>query len=273
MAWGRGALVVGAVLAAGCPRCGGCELSLPLLERPREVVVAPPREPAPAAPVDAGAPAPRATTALVEPDDGREELEEPVIDPGDEPEPRASWRGRVLRPDGTPLTGVSAQVELLSRYQVAVVDGGFAFERVLPGRYRVAVGLFDCGEYGEYKQTEWGDRVVRFKTTLAPGEQRVEDLRLPAGRSITGVMQRPDGGAFGDWWVKLSPPGADLERGIEGGSLRAQTDSHGHFEFHHVPPGEWRLMHGGPSQHRSVAFTRLPVQPGDRDVVFRVVEE
>lgn len=181
----------------------------------------------------------------------------------------ASWRGRLLGPDGSVLTDVTANIELHYRYQADVEDGGFALEGVRPGRYHVSVGIFDS----EVKRTGLGDRVLLFNHVFAPGEQWSEDIQIPTGLPITGVMQRPDGGPFGSWWVKLSRAGVERERGIEQGSVRVETDDAGRFEFQHVPPGAWTLTYGGPSQHRSVAFTRLPVHPGASEVIFRVIEE
>lgn len=186
---------------------------------------------------------------------------------------RARWQGRLLRPDGGLLVGVEAQVSLEYVYSEDVIDGGFELTDVVPGRYRGSVGIFDCGESGEFKPSEFGDRVALFDVELQPGEDRVEDVRLKEGLPVTGVLQRPDGGPFALWWVKLSPPEARSERGIELGSLRAQTDERGRFEFSHVPPGRWQLVYGGPQQHRFVPWTVVPVEPGARDVVFRVVAE
>lgn len=113
----------------------------------------------------------------------------------------------------------------------------------------------------EVKRTGLGDRVLLFNHVFAPGEQWSEDIQIPTGLPITGVMQRPDGGPFGSWWVKLSRAGVERERGIEQGSVRVETDDAGRFEFQHVPPGAWTLTYGGPSQHRSVSLSRRTTAP------------
>lgn len=160
--------------------------------------------------------------------------------------------GRVLPAAGEPAPPPTTSVSLFRRGREMPVstvksgdDGGFVFERVAPGEYRVGLGGGMGMGPGPAPKAEW------FR--VEDGATVTRTLERPPAGSVEGVVRDASGAALAGVEVGLGflnswhPGDPTVEA-----SRTARTDATGRYRFDGVSPSRWGLsVRAG---ERSLAF-------------------
>ena len=160
----------------------------------------------------------------------------------------ASWRGKILDPDGHPITKCEIFMTTSAskiRITDCKPDGAFSFGALPPGVTKLDVRLHDHA-LGE-------SRDFITKITFKPREQRVGDVKWPRGEPIAGKIVDQNG---------VGVANARISARHDEQSINVLADAEGHFEFVHLEPGTWTLEGDwirGPT-------TKLDVATKTRDV-------
>ena len=151
---------------------------------------------------------------------GGAQITDIVIDRG------ASWRGRVLAPDGSIVRGARMSFGRINRERVTieVKDGAFAATNLTPEKYTMKIEVDDHPVLGT--RIEWRDIQIK------DGEARNEDISFSSGLDLAGVAKQPRG-------CVVAAPAKYNRNGIFDMRVRVKPDADGHFLFHHLSPGDW----------------------------------
>jgi protocatechuate 3,4-dioxygenase beta subunit len=184
--------------------------------------------------------------------------------------PCPSLRGRLRGPDGQPLAGITAQVDIatLDRSEESKVttdaEGKFSVTLKNPGRKKVWAasrlnapnqvrtttdreGRFSFADLPRGTYRVFAEADGRANLTLADVSVTGETpaavaLRLPVGGRIAGRVVGPDGQPVADAHVSTEASGRTWEPPENGLTLRrTSTDETGHFELSRLAPGAYRV--------------------------------
>jgi hypothetical protein len=175
-----------------------------------------------------------------------------------------TWKGRILRPDGS----------VLERCQIGLTIGhppasraatcsptGFLFDHLPPVRAELSVSTRKGGD------TQLGARVLEQEVQIQSVERWQQDFRWPPGETIAGRIVTSDGVPVPDAAVFAVPARSAGLRDGSGYGVGTRSDREGRFAFRHLSAsGEWvlELRAGG---HRE---TRVKVKTASMDVVVTV---
>jgi hypothetical protein len=178
-----------------------------------------------------------------------------------------TWKGRILRPDGSVLEG--CQIGLTISHPPASREAtcsatGFLFDHLPPVRAELSVSTRKDGD------TQLGARVLKEEVNIQAIERWQQDLRWPTGETIAGRVVTSDGVPVPGATVFAVPVRSAGLRDGSGYGVGTRSDREGRFAFRHLlASGEWvlELRAGG---HRE---TRVKVKTGSTDVVVTVAAE
>ncbi len=139
----------------------------------------------------------------------------------------AQWRGRVLAPDGTPLTPayVAACDPDNDCKGATAVGDEYVIAHLRPGAHTL-VALVE-------HDAVLGWRRIDTPLVFAQDEHRAADLQFAPGRDISGTT-RPN------VVIDATKKGAAVQSGRKT-AIQIQSDANGHFVFHQMEPGTWAL--------------------------------
>jgi hypothetical protein len=178
-----------------------------------------------------------------------------------------TWKGRILRPDGSVLE--RCQIGLTFRNPTASREAtcsptGFIFDHLPPAHAELTVSTRKGGD------PQLGARVLKQEVQIQPTEHWQQDYRWPPGQTIAGRIVTSDGRPVADAPIAAIPVHIAGVRDGSGYGVGTRSDSEGRFTFRHLlVSGEWVLeLH--PAGYRQ---TRVKVAPGSLDVVVTVTAE
>jgi protocatechuate 3,4-dioxygenase beta subunit len=163
----------------------------------------------------------------------------------------ASWEGRVLDPDGAPVSHCRVVTEFDFQYMWYAVApcaaGRFTLRHLPAAELKINVATEE--------ESQLGRRGMSMRTHITAGEHRVEDLTWPKGVTLSGVIVDAGGAPIAA--ARLS---AEQRSGQDEVVVRADGD--GRFAFRHLSPGKWVLR----GDYRTGRHGRLEVDATeDRD--------
>jgi hypothetical protein len=143
----------------------------------------------------------------------------------------ASWRGRVVDPDGEPVSAcrVFASAERSVVGESNCSAGKFSLRHLPAGEMEIVVSTEE--------ESRLGRRALTLQTKIVGREQREQDVSWPKGVTLAGVIIDADGTAIADARLSASPRRADL-----GSVVVLRADRSGHFTFRHLAPGPWTIV-------------------------------
>ena len=152
----------------------------------------------------------------------------------------ATFRGRVLAPDGVAIESCEVWLEFdpYSLHNATCTPQGFLLKYLSPGDAILRVDI-KAGSV-------LGLRSLSKKVHIEPNQQPQEDIRWPAGETISGEVVTTAGDPVSGIWIQALPRGTEnLLNRIYPDSVRVQTDAYGRFTFWHLSPGSWVLSFYG----------------------------
>ncbi len=151
------------------------------------------------------------------------------------------WSGRVLDPEGKPITTCSLYLEPANgRRQSATCDakGGFTFTALSPGDAKVTVRI-ERSSLGSH-------RALSKKITFAKDRKaHVEELRFASGEHISGRVVDAKGAPAAGVSLAVIPHGQRRPQNQRHpDEVSIETDANGRFTFRHLEPGTWTISVG-----------------------------
>jgi hypothetical protein len=146
----------------------------------------------------------------------------------------ASWQGRVLDPDGKPVTDckVSARASGTVFTSSPGSAGGFSFRHLPAGDVEVSVWTEE--------QSQLGARMLTMKVGIASNEHRDRDLFWPRGVKLSGIIVDQNGTPIPEARLSALPRGSDRRPSeFHPSEVVLRADANGHFVFRHLAPGPW----------------------------------
>jgi uncharacterized GH25 family protein len=174
----------------------------------------------------------------------------------------ARWTGRVLDPDGAPITRCTLTLRTPDGVEVRAACGvdGFDARAIPPGDVKLTVNVSDHAVLG--RRRTWVTT-----TRVTANESRHDDVRWPAGPSLSGRVVTPAGAPVGR--VRVVTSSADLDRVFWEGRLETDTDADGQFSFRHLAVGAWTIR-AAPYAKDAVTRT-ITIDPGGTPGIELVV--
>jgi hypothetical protein len=169
----------------------------------------------------------------------------------------ATWKGRVLDPDGEILD--QCKIQFADPTKTILVQSscsreGFVLDHLPPGDGSIEIRLDFHPHLGK--------RVVASQVHIATDEQRNEDIRWPAGIDISGRVVDKSGTPIERARVFAKHASNKYyDDGSEHGVM-VDTDREGRFVFRHMGAGDWVLE----VYIRAEQKTRVIVPAGTMDV-------
>ena len=144
----------------------------------------------------------------------------------------ASWRGRVLDPDGRPLTDCKAVTLAGTTWSASgpCPQGSFSLRHLPAGNYEVGVATDEPSDLGA--------RFWKTKTRIAQAEHRIQELSWPRGVTLTGVIVDQAGSPIAGARLSATPEPWD---GRPDREVIVRADAAGRFAFRHLVPGHWEI--------------------------------
>jgi hypothetical protein len=173
----------------------------------------------------------------------KDKQHEIVLDQG------ASWRGRVVAPDGRVVTSAKLSFGQINRDRLTidVANGRFDAERITPSKYyTLKIEAVDDPVLGT--RTEWRDIAIQ------PGEHRTDDIAFSGGLELAGVAKKDPGACI------VAAPAKYNRDGIFDMRIRVKPTADGHFTMHQVPRGDWVVSN-------CAEYPKVVVDAGRLDVV------
>lgn len=152
-------------------------------------------------------------------------------------EPGTRLSGRVLSPDGGPVSGARVEVQAEERRSMAMVRGGIDATTDGSGEYSIQ-GIAQ----GEQRLRASRDGFVAdVKTIEVDGEEMRQDFRLGRGQDVSGIVVTDTGLPVADADVSANTAAGG------GGGKSTKSDSTGTFRMSGLPPGRYsfRAMREG----------------------------
>ena len=151
----------------------------------------------------------------------KDKTHEIVLDQG------ASWRGRIVAPDGSVVKSAQLSFGRINRDRltIAVAGGAFDAQRITPGMYTMKLEVVDHPVLGS--RTEWRD------VTIKAGEHRSDDIAFSGGIELAGRAKKDPGECI------VAAPAKYNRDGIFDMRIRVKPTADGHFVMHEVPRGDW----------------------------------
>jgi Carboxypeptidase regulatory-like domain len=178
-----------------------------------------------------------------------------------------TWKGRILRPDGSVLEqceiGLSLQNPPTAR-EVACSSAGFVLEHLPPGLAELHVSTRRTGD------PILGARIWQERMQIPPNEVLDKDLKWPAGETIVGRIVTSDGVPIPGAFISAIPISKTLLGDGSGYGVATASDAEGRFIFRSLTfSGQWMLK----AQPHGYRETRLQVKVGTTDVVLTMIDD
>lgn len=146
----------------------------------------------------------------------------------------ATWQGRVFDPDGAPLADCKVVATAPPSF-VAIspcTAGMFSLRRLPAGDIEVAVGTDE--------RSPLGARTWKTKAHIVDGEHRRQDVPLPRGVTVTGVIVDDDGAPIPEARLSALPRGIrQPPSALAPEQVLVRADADGRFAFRHLAVGTW----------------------------------
>lgn len=159
----------------------------------------------------------------------------------------ASWRGRVLRPDGTPVPTAKLVACHGGDECTGVTKlGTFAIEHLAAGTYELRL-------FVDHDPVLGTRHVILSRTTFTAGETRQADLQIAPGLELAGT------GKPGECVHAVAKGAARPFGRLAADEVQVRADSTGHFTFHHLHAGTWSVGNCDGSRELDVTAGRTDV--------------
>jgi hypothetical protein len=178
-----------------------------------------------------------------------------------------TWKGRILRPDGSVLESCQiwlATIQPPASREATCSPAGFVLDHLPPARAELTVSTRKGGD------PQLGARVLKQEVQIQPVEHWQQDYRWPSGEAIAGRIVTPDGVPIPDAGVFAEPARIAGLRDGSGYGVGTRSDRDGRFAFRHLlASGDW-VLELRAAGHRTI---RVKVKTGSMDVVVTVTAE
>jgi protocatechuate 3,4-dioxygenase beta subunit len=146
----------------------------------------------------------------------------------------ATWQGRVVDPDGAPVADCRVVATAPPDFAATspCTEGRFSLRRLPTGDIEVAVGTDE--------HSMLGARAWITKARIVDGEHRQQDLPLPKGITVAGVIVDDDGAPIPGARLSALPEGArQPPSALAREQVLVRADAIGGFTFRHLAAGAW----------------------------------
>jgi len=178
-----------------------------------------------------------------------------------------TWKGRVLRPDGSVVEqceiGFSLRHPPAGR-EIACSPAGFVLEHLPSGLADLDIRTRRKGD------PVLGRRVWQGEVQVPPIQILEKDIKWPSGGTITGRIVTSGGLPISGAGISALPIARPGLRDGSGYGVGVTSDAEGRFVFRFLTFSVPWLLEAKPRGYRQ---TRLQVKAGTTDVVLTVVDE